>query len=221
MGERAILVTLGDRVDLTVNARARRLAAAVEALRATDPRFGRSVPAAASVLVPFDPLALDIDDAATIVERLADEADSTVSTEATDSEEEGLRPPPIDIDVRYGGPDGPDLADVAAAHGLTAADVVELHAGSIWTALFLGFAPGFAYLGPLPAELATPRRATPRERVPTGSVAIGGDQTAVFPFAMPSGWQIIGRAEVSIWDLGRAQPNLIGPGDRVRFVPVR
>jgi KipI family sensor histidine kinase inhibitor len=220
MGERAILVTLGDRVDLAVNARARRLAAAIEALRSTDPRFGRSIPAAASILVPFDPLTLDTDDAAKIVSRLADEADSTDPTEAIDSAaRDVLTRRPIDIPVHYGGADGPDLADVAAAHSLTSAHVVELHAGSTWTALFLGFAPGFAYLGPLTPELATPRRATPRERVPTGSVAIGGDQTAVFPFAMPSGWQIIGRAEVSIWDLGRAQPNLISPGDRVRFVP--
>jgi KipI family sensor histidine kinase inhibitor len=213
IGERAVLVTLGDRLDLVVNARARRLAEAVEAHRANDGRFGRPVPAAASVLVPFDPLSIDSGEAARIVAELgalADVNDPSVDPVA--------KRPPVEIEVRYG---GPDLAAVAETHGLRPADIVELHAGSIWTAMFLGFAPGFAYLGPLPPELATARRATPRERVPAGSVAIGGDQTAVYPFSMPGGWQVIGHTDLVMWDLARAQPNLLGPGDRVRFVPAR
>jgi KipI family sensor histidine kinase inhibitor len=214
-GERALLVTLGDRVDLLVNARARQLAAAFEARRETDPRFGRSVPAATSVLVPFDPLAIEPAEAATIVAGIVDLIDAVTPADAA-----SLRQP-IEISVRYGGRDGPDLAAVAEAHGVSPADIVELHSGSAWTALFLGFAPGFAYLGPLPPELATPRRATPRERVPAGSVAIGGDQTAVYPFALPGGWQVIGRTEVPMWDLARSRPNRVVPGDRVRFVPIR
>jgi inhibitor of KinA len=85
----------------------------------------------------------------------------------------------------------------------------------------LGFAPGFAYLGPLPAELATPRRATPRERVPAGSVGIAGAQTAVYPFETPGGWQLIGRTERQMWDLHSPSPALLGPGDIVRFEPAR
>jgi KipI family sensor histidine kinase inhibitor len=213
IGERAVLVTLGDRLDLVVNARARRLAEAVEAYRANDVRFGRPVPAAASVLVPFDPLSIDSGEAARIVAELGALAD--VNDPSVDP---AAKRPPVEIEVRYG---GPDLAAVAETHGLRPADIVELHAGSIWTAMFLGFAPGFAYLGPLPPELATARRATPRERVPAGSVAIGGDQTAVYPFSMPGGWQVIGHTDLVMWDLARAQPNLLGPGDRVRFVPAR
>ena len=218
-GERALLVTLGDRLDLAVNTRARGLAAGIESHRLIDPRFGRPVPAAASVLVPYDPLSLDWDEAGRIVTELA-EASMSAAPRASAGDVAASRPP-VEIAVRYGGRDGPDLPAVATANGLRPDDVVELHAGSPWTALFLGFAPGFAYLGPLPAELATARRATPRERVPSGSVAIGGDQTAVYPFSMPGGWQIIGRTDVAMWDLGRAQPNLLEPGDRVRFVPVR
>jgi KipI family sensor histidine kinase inhibitor len=215
VGERALLVTLGNRADLLVNARARQLAAAFEARRETDPRFGRSVPAATSVLVPFDPLAIEPAEAATIVAGIVDLVGAAAAADAA-----SLRQP-IEIGVRYGGRDGPDLAAVAEAHGVSPADIVELHSGSAWTALFLGFAPGFAYLGPLPPALATPRRATPRERVPGGSVAIGGDQTAVYPFALPGGWQLIGRTEVPMWDLARSRPNLVEPGDRVRFVPIR
>jgi KipI family sensor histidine kinase inhibitor len=224
IGERAVLVTVGDRVDLVVNDRARRLAAAVEAYRASDPRLGRSVPAAASVLVPFDPMSLSWPEAAGIVAELADRiAAAERGPDGADAEgaDTAAARSPVEIEVRYGNLDGPDLAAVAAGHGLRPADIVELHAGSVWTVLFLGFAPGFAYLGPLPPELATARLSTPRERVPAGSVAIGGDQTAVYPFAMPGGWQIIGRTDRTMWDLGRVPPNLLGTGGRVRFVPVR
>ncbi len=224
MGERAVLVILGDRLDLVVNGRARRLAAAVDAHRAGDPRLGRAVAAAASVLVPFDSLSMEPAEAAKVVgeivatvgaDDLAGEPDAAATADAAATRQ------PVEIEVRYGGPDGPDLESVADAHGLRPDDIIELHAGSTWTALFLGFAPGFAYLGPLPPELATGRRATPRERIPAGSVAIGGDQTAVYPFALPGGWQIIGRTDAAMWDLGRARPNLLAPGDLVRFVPVR
>ncbi|HTG41886.1 MAG TPA: 5-oxoprolinase subunit PxpB [Methylomirabilota bacterium] len=224
MGERAVLVILGDRLDLVVNGRARRLAAAVEAHRANDPRLGRAVAAAASVLVPFDALSMESAEATKVVGKIvatvgADDLGGDPDVPATADAAATRRP--IEIEVRYGGPDGPDLEVVADAHGLRPDDIVELHAGSTWTALFLGFAPGFAYLGPLPLELATARRATPRERVPAGSVAIGGDQTAVYPFSLPGGWQIIGRTDAAMWDLRRTRPNLLAPGDLVRFVPVR
>jgi KipI family sensor histidine kinase inhibitor len=219
-----VLVILGDRLDLVVNSRARRLAAAVESHRANDPRLGRAVASAASVLVPFDALSLESAEAAKVVgeivatvgaDDLAGHRDAPATADAA------ATPRTIEIEVRYGGPDGPDLEAVAEAHGLRPDDIIELHAGSTWTALFLGFAPGFAYLGPLPPELATARRATPRERVPSGSVAIGGDQTAVYPFSQPGGWQIIGRTDAAMWDLKRTRPNLLAPGDLVRFVPVR
>jgi KipI family sensor histidine kinase inhibitor len=224
-GEGALLVTLGDRLDLVVNARARRLAAAVEAYRAIDPRLGRAVAAAASVLVPFDALLLGSPEAAQLVAELAATVRADGPTNGPDGPSALAEParirPPTEIQVHYGGHDGPDLPAVADAHGLRPDDIIELHAGSTWTALFLGFAPGFAYLGPLPPGLATARRATPRERVRAGSVAIGGDQTAVYPFELPGGWQVIGRTEATMWDIARARPNLLAPGDLVRFVPIR
>ena len=125
----------------------------------------------------------------------------------------------IEIPVQYGGDAGPDLADVAALAELSTSDVVDLHRGAEYRVFFLGFAPGFAYLGPLPEPIATPRLATPRERVPAGSVGIAGAQTAVYPFAMPGGWRIIGRTDAPMWDLTRDSPSLLRPGDRVRFVP--
>ena len=223
IGERALLITLGDRVDRVMNAQARRLAAALEALRQVDPRFGRSIQAATSVLVPFNPLGIDAAMATTIVAGLAESVARGSRGEgvANGGDDEALDRPPIEIGVRYGGRDGPDLAAVADSHGVTPEKIVELHTETAWTALFLGYAPGFAYFGPLPPDLATPRRATPRQSVPAGSVAIGGDQTAVYPFSMPGGWHVIGRTNVRLWDLGRARPNLVQPGDRIRFVLAR
>ena len=112
------------------------------------------------------------------------------------------------VRVRY---DGPDLDEVAARAGLPAAAVVAAHAAGSYRALFIGFRPGFAYLGGLDPRLAGPRRASPRPRVPAGAVAIGGAYTAIYPDASPGGWNLVGTA----LDFAGG----LAPGDRVRFVP--
>lgn len=119
------------------------------------------------------------------------------------------------LQVRY---DGPDLEEVARTVGVTVDEVGAMHAAASYEVEMMGFAPGFAYLTGLPARLALPRRATPRTQVPAGSVAIAGGYTAVYPFASPGGWHLIGRV--------RGAP-MFGPagarvqlGDRVRFEPV-
>jgi KipI family sensor histidine kinase inhibitor len=124
----------------------------------------------------------------------------------------------VDIPVDYGGPHGPDLSFIAERTGLSERAVVDLHAGGEYTVGFLGFTPGFAYLLGLPAALAAPRLATPRTRVPAGSVGIAGAQTAVYPGATPGGWRLIGIARVRMFDPSRDEPALLRPGDRVRFV---
>jgi KipI family sensor histidine kinase inhibitor len=126
----------------------------------------------------------------------------------------------LEIPVRYGGRDGPDLEQVAASLGLSPQEVVRRHAAPSYRIFVLGFAPGFAYLGPLPPELRLPRRAEVRQRVPAGSVAIAGEQTAVYPFETPGGWHILGRTELVLWDPAADPPALLRPGGRVRFAPV-
>jgi KipI family sensor histidine kinase inhibitor len=211
-GDAAILVEL-DAVASVANARqARALAHAIDGLRAREPALGIPVPAAASVLVPFDPLAMDADAASALFEalltRVPEEAAPGTSTL-------------LEVRVRYGGDDGPDLEAVAAELGTAASDVVGLHAGRDYEVLFLGFAPGFAYLGEVDARLVVPRLATPRTRVPAGSVAIAGPVTAVYPQASPGGWRILGRTETPMFDPGATPPARLRPGDRVRFVPDR
>ena len=212
-GDAALLVTFGERADPDLTARAGALARLLDERRPASPAVGRAVPAHATVLLPFDPLAMD----ATAAAELVRHAVGTM-TGASGSDAAGDL---IDIPVRYGGSDGPDLEEVAERHGLSAADVIDLHAGARYRVLFLGFAPGFAYLGGLPDAIATPRRPSPRERVPAGSVGIAGEQTGVYPLAMPGGWQLIGRTDARLWDATRPSPALLRPGDRVRFVPAR
>jgi 5-oxoprolinase (ATP-hydrolysing) subunit B len=228
-GDGAILIRLegagrGADVDagareVELAARAQAIAAVLDEARGATRGLGRAVPAAESVLLPFDPLVFELDDAIGLGHRAAtmasDRAAGRGASPASPADA------PIEVPVRYGGDDGPDLAFVAEHRGLTPADVVELHAGGSYRVLFLGFAPGFGYLGGLPAALETARRSTPRDRVAAGSVGIAGRQTAIYPRSMPGGWQLIGRTEVSLFDPDSPEPALLRPGATVRFVPAR
>ena len=125
----------------------------------------------------------------------------------------------IEIPVIYGGSQGPDLDNVARHTGMTPRQVVECHAGADYIVYFLGFQPGFPYLGGMPSTLATPRHGEPRLSVPAGSVGIGGSQTGIYPLETPGGWQLIGQSLIAMFDPLREQPTLLLPGDSVRFVP--
>lgn len=125
----------------------------------------------------------------------------------------------VEIPVIYGGEYGPDLVVVAEHAALTPGQVVELHSSSDYVVFFVGFQPGFPYLGGLDPRLHIPRRAEPRVAVPAGSVGIGGSQTGVYPLASPGGWQLIGQTRTALFDPLQQPPTLLRPGDRVRFVP--
>lgn len=202
LGEAAFTVELGEGIDPAVAARVRGLDHAVRARR--PPWLRETVPTYRSLLVVFDPPA-----------RAEAEAGlRALAPEARAAEAPGRR---HDVPVVYGGDDGPDLPDVARHCGLSEAQFVERHAAAEYTAFMLGFMPGFAYLGLLPPELETPRRATPRVRVPAGAVAVAARQTAIYPVVSAGGWKLIGRASLVLFDAAARPPALIQPGDRVRF----
>ncbi|MBO9555456.1 allophanate hydrolase subunit 1 [Cellulomonas sp.] len=123
----------------------------------------------------------------------------------------------VTLDVVY---DGADLEEVAAITGCTADEVVARHCTPTYTVAFGGFMPGFAYLVGLDPQLHVPRRDSPRERVPAGSVAIADEYSAVYPAPTPGGWRLLGRCGADLFDVNRTPPALLAPGTRVRFTPV-
>lgn len=124
----------------------------------------------------------------------------------------------VEIPVSY---DGPDLEDVSTALGLSREDVITRHVARAYSVDLLGFVPGFAYLSELDPALHLSRRLQPRPRVPAGSVAIAGAQTAVYPLETPGGWHVIGRTDTVMFDPARDPPAVLLPGDTVRFVRAR
>lgn len=199
-GEAAFLVELEQRIDPLVAARAAEIADRWEALG-----HGPAIPTYASVLLRWDPLALDPRDA----ER---EARGILASPSAARALGGGRV--VEIPTRY---DGPDLEDVARASGLGVEELVRAHTSRDHVAYFLGFMPGFAYCAGLDERIVAPRLASPRPRVPAGSVAVADGQTAVYPADSPGGWRILGSTDLVVFDAAREEPALIRPGDRVRF----
>jgi KipI family sensor histidine kinase inhibitor len=185
---------------------------AVQALaRALDaqalPEVASFVPAVHTLLIAFDPLAIDSGALERQVERLIAGLDRAAAPTRM-----------VEIAVRYGGEDGPDLDEVAARLGLAPREVVAAHCQAPHRVLMIGFAPGYPYLGGLPPQLHLPRRATPRKAVPAGSVAIAAGMTGIYPARLPGGWHLIGRTEQRLFDPAAERPCLLDPGDGVRFV---
>ena len=126
----------------------------------------------------------------------------------------------IEIPVIYGGEYGPDLQEVAQCNQLTPEQVIKIHTSRDYLVYMLGFAPGFPYLGGLDERISTPRKNIPRLEIAAGSVGIGGNQTGIYPYATPGGWQIIGRTKTELFSLENDPPALLQAGDIVRFVAI-
>jgi inhibitor of KinA len=167
-------------------------------------------PAYCSLLITFDALKLTHGELETILSGYLTRLDEVRLPE----------PRQLEIPVCYGGEFGPDLNEVASLCGMSPAQAIELHTSVTYIVYFLGFVPGFAYLGELPEPLATPRLARPRRSVPPGSVGIAGRQTGVYPFAVPGGWRLIGRTPTAMFREDRASMSFLSIGDRVRFASV-
>ncbi len=207
-GDAALLIEFADEINDAINDRVHALA---DALRAQARHEIRDlVPAYSSLLVCYHP------QRASFAEMCALLRDALAARQSRASRESRR----IEIPTRYGGAFGPDLAFVAQHNHITEDEVIRLHTSVEYRAYFIGFLPGFAYLGSVPASIAAPRMGTPRARVPAGSVGIAGRQTGIYPMESPGGWRIIGRTELSLFDAQRDPPVLLQHGDRVRFVAV-
>jgi inhibitor of KinA len=168
------------------------------------------IPAYNSLLVVYDPAKAGYEAMEAWVLGFLDKVDSFPL-----EPQQGVRLP-----VCYEEPHAPDLGDVARHAGITAAEVVAIHSAGTYLVYMLGFTPGFPYLGGMSERIATPRRKSPRTRIPAGSVGIAGSQTGVYPLASPGGWNIIGCTPVPLFDHTRQPPALLGPGQYVRFHPI-
>jgi KipI family sensor histidine kinase inhibitor len=206
--DQSLLVYFGQEITLDAHQQVRKLLRLLQ----LEPVAGiRNLhPAYCSLLVKFDVMKLQHDELEAILRQYLGRLEEVNLPE----------PRRVEIPVCYGGEFGQDLNDVAAAHGMTPAQAIELHASAEYLVYFFGFVPGFAYLGGLPEELVTPRLATPRRMVPQGSVGIAGHQTGVYPFATPGGWRLLGRTPVAMFRSDRDGLSFLSLGDRVRFTPI-
>src|SRR5579872_3284811 len=207
-GDSAVVVEFEERIDPAVNARAIALAESVQSAALAGVRD--VVPTFRSVTVQFDPLRTDYDALLALIETAAARPAAPATAART----------PIRIPVCYGSELGPDLGEVAAFAATTEREVIERHAARIYRVFALGFVAGFAYLGTVDESIAMPRHATPRLRVPAGSVGIAGVQTGVYPAETPGGWRLIGRTPIKPFDLARPDPFLLKAGDSVQFYAI-
>ncbi len=162
-----------------------------------------------SLLVVFDPRCTDCDGLASRLEGLVEAPPSARRTARR-----------WRVPVAYGGPFGLDLEEAAGRLALSSSELISAHASAEYTIAMFGFLPGFAYLSGLPARLALPRRAAPRARIFSGSIAIGGRQTAIGSLEGPSGWNVIGRTPLRLFAPERQPPIPYQPGDTIRFRPI-
>jgi inhibitor of KinA len=206
--DQSLLIYFGEQITLDAHENIRKLLLLLE----REPIAGiRNLhPAYCSVLVKFDPLKWRHEQLEEILKRYFGRLEGVTLPE----------PRQVEIPVCYGGEHGPDLIDVSEIHGMTPAQVIELHSSTTYVVYFLGFVPGFAYLGELPEALVTPRLPTPRRNVPPGSVGIAGRQTGVYPVVTPGGWRLLGRTPLSMLRPEQDGFSLLSIGDRVRFTPI-
>jgi inhibitor of KinA len=201
----SLLVVLGYTVSHDNHERVMSLFVALQQLN--DPRIRNLHPAYASISVDFDPLRMSHEEAASLLENLA------VPEKTQYQRPVNIVTIPVCYDLEF----GPDLEDIANHAKIPAREVIRLHSSATYRVHFLGFTPGFAYLGGLPEVLHMPRLSRPRTQVPAGTVAIAGSQAGVYPVDSPGGWQLIGRTPMRVFDPNATRPALLGPGDLVKF----
>jgi KipI family sensor histidine kinase inhibitor len=206
--DQSLLVYFGNEISIDANQHVRKLLRLLE----SEPIAGvRNLnPAYCSLLISFDALRLNHGDLEGILRGYLERLENVHLPE----------PRQLEIPVYYGGEFGPDLDEVASLREISPAQVIELHTSVTYVVYFLGFVPGFAYLGELPGALAMPRLAKPRRSVPAGSVGIAGKQTGVYPFAVPGGWRLIGRTPLEMFRGDRINMSFLSIGDCVRFTSI-
>ncbi len=216
LGDRAVLVQFGTAIDRETHERVKQLTASLDANPL--PGMIEYIPAYTTVAIFYDPFLIrERQKTHSPYEWVCQWIREVVANLGESSAKSGRV---VEIPVCYGGEMGPDLQVVAEHHGISQEEVVSIHAGREYLVYMIGFAPGFPYLGGLSEKIATPRRHSPRLRIPAGSVGIAGKQTGIYPLETPGGWQIIGRTPLRLFHPDGDPRSLLQAGDQVRFVPI-
>lgn len=210
-GDRALLVDFGNVIEEKTNRKVARLAGLLRERTLSGVR--ELMPAFSSLLVLYDP-------ALTTYRVLKEEVEALLPKLPQDAKEGEKTRRIHHIPCCYGGALGEDLPSMEELTGLTAEEIIRIHAKEAYRIYMLGFLPGFVYLGGLDPAIACPRLPSPRKKIPQGAVGIGGSQTGIYPLASPGGWRLIGSTPVRMYDPEKSDPVLQRPGDFIRFVPV-
>jgi inhibitor of KinA len=214
-GDQAITLELGNTIDQAIN---RRVISLFHFLKEKQlPLVKDIIPSYHTLTVVYDLLQVK---KLTTAGTVFDYMQTLLQRALQDCELQPTASRKIRVPVCYDDAFSPDLAAVADAHGLSVPEVIELHTSRSYYVYLIGFLPGFAYMGSVDERIATPRRSSPRTAVVAGSVGIAGEQTGIYPFDSPGGWQLLGRTPLRMFDASRAEPALLHPGDEVQFYPI-
>ncbi len=215
-GDHALTIELGDRIDLTTN---RKVMALYSQLKASDIKGLQDIiPAYHSITLIYDTVFLKKQvSTTTVYEWVSKEVEKLLEKFKIVENQISRK---ITIPVCYDERVAPDILELSLAHKMTIADLIRIHCGIAYRVYMIGFLPGFAYMGSVDPSIASPRKASPRTIVPKGSVGIAGEQTGIYPFDSPGGWQLIGRTPLLLFDQTKPSPCLLEPGDEVQFYPI-
>lgn len=212
LGDRAYLISFRPEISPAVHKKVAMLERRLKGMGVAG--IVETVPGYCSLAVYYDPASLPYDGMLSLLEKILEDGKGMMSTEDNDL----VRV--VQIPVLYGKECGPDLSDVVRLSGLTLEEVILRHSQRAYLVYFIGFTPGFPYLGGMDKMIATPRLAEPRLKISAGSVGIAGEQTGIYPVDSPGGWRIIGRTPVPLYQPERNPPALLEAGNYVQFVPV-
>ncbi len=219
ISEGAITISFGDSIDEGTMDQIYSLRTLIE--KKPFKGFYTSVPGYTTLTLFYDPVLFQSDLSLigkTVIDKIYNYISSLIEEVKSSA---SLNKNVIQIPVKYGGEEGPDLLEVAKINGLTPEDVISIHSAATYKVCMIGFVPGFAYLSGLSKAINAPRKLTPRPLIPKGSVGIAGSQTGIYPLETPGGWQLIGRTTIELFDEKRQHPSLLKAGDIIKFIPVK
>ena len=207
-GDKAVVMEFGNEISKDINAKIRNVVKSVEEAKVDG--IVELLPTYRSLMIMYDPLKIEYSELISTLDFM--------SSKQVDNEEEKIKI--VEFPTVYGGEYGPDINFVAEHNNITVDEVIKIHTGTDYLVYMMGFTPGFTYLGGMSDKIVTPRLASPRTKIPAGSVGIAGAQTGMYPSETPGGWQLIGRTPLKLYDSDKEPPVMLSAGDYVRYVSV-